>query len=185
MNWKSLLGTTLSAVSLWGILPILYSSAAIQPAVAQNTSVNINTKFKTFVEAKRYSISYPQGWFVRRESRDLTYISNRKIGGAGEFPDGFIKTEVEIVNQKFPNALTTNVSLPKEDGSRLVKKQNIKVDGKNAVRLWFTGREGEMLITLLPYKQNQTTSIVSFYTKNSSKITPTIQYLHSSFKSLN
>jgi len=183
MNWKSLLLLTLSTVSVWGSVPILYSSTAMTPAIAQNTSKK--AKYQTFVSPKNYSISYPQGWFVRKVSEDLTYITNRQLGGAGEFPDGFIKTDVEIINEKYQNVLTQALSSPKEDHSRILKKQNVKVDGKNAIRIWATTRDGEMLLTLLPYKKNQTVSIATFYTKVDSNNTQVMERLHSSFKSLN
>ncbi len=114
-------------------------------------------------------------------------ITNRKISdtGGGRFPDYLIKTDLTILDEKFQIALNKIASPPKEDGARLIKRENAKVDGKNAVRLWFTGKEGEMLITLLPYKQNKTAYIITFYTKNNSKIAPTIERMHLSFKSLN
>lgn len=188
MNWN-FLAATLSTVCLWGIAPILYSKAPIQPAVAQNINVYTNTKFQTFIAKKLYSIAYPQGWFLAKSGQDFTYIfiTNRKIPdtGGGRFPDYLIKTDLTILDEKFQVALNRIASSPKEDRTKLIKTENAKVDGKNAVRLWFTGREGDMLITLLPYKQNKTAYIVTFYTKNNSKITPTIQKMHSSFKSLN
>lgn len=188
MNWKALTATTLSTVSLLGIAPIFYSLKS-ESAVAQNINVSTNTKFQTFVAKKLYSIAYPQGWFLTKSDRDFTYIfiTNRKIpstGGDG-FPDYLVKTDLTILDEKFPAALNRTASSPSYDGEKLVKRANIKIDGKNAVRLWFTGIEGETLITLLPYKQSKTAYIATFYAKTNSKITPTIERIHSSFKSLN
>ncbi|MBW4599766.1 MAG: hypothetical protein KME29_09155 [Calothrix sp. FI2-JRJ7] len=173
------------AISLLGAAPIFNLTSGMLPVVAQNQPTSTNTKFQTFVEKGRYSIQYPQNWFIRRESKDLLFISNRKIPvvGGGAFPNYFIKTDVQIENGSLQEKIST-LDSNREPGERLVKKRNVKVDGKNAVRLWYSGGETEMILTLLPYKQTKTVSIVSFYTTNNAKLVPTLERIHSSFKSL-
>lgn len=179
--------TLLWTVGLLGAAPVLYLTLDILPAASQNRPVSTNTKFRTFVEKGKYSIAYPQGWFALRANKNLSYITNRKIpkvGGEG-FPNYFIKTDVQIENENFQQMLARYNSSNQPDGERLIKKERVKVDGKNAVRFWFTGGETEVLITIFPYKQDQTVYLASFYTANNSKLTPILEIIHSSFKSLN
>ncbi|MBD2504095.1 PsbP-related protein [Anabaena azotica] len=150
-------------------------------------SASANNKFKTFVEKQTYSIAYPQNWFVTRSWRNLVHITNRRLPktGDGSFPDYLIKTDVQILEENFQSVLTRESSSPSPDGDRLIKRESLKIDGKNAVRLWFTGEGTEMLLTLLPYKGNKTAYMITFYTKNNSHFLPLIERMHSSFKSLN
>ena len=71
------------------------------------------------------------------------------------------------------------------EGSRIIKRENVRIEGKNAVRLWLTDSEGETLLTFLPYKPNKKAYMITFYTKNNSHLLPLIERMHSSFKSLN
>ncbi|MBD2443107.1 hypothetical protein H6G25_07820 [Dolichospermum sp. FACHB-1091] len=148
-------------------------------------SASANTKFKTFVEKRTYSIAYPQNWFVRRIWRNLAHITNRRIpetGGDG-IPDYLIKTDVQIIEENF-QAFSRELSSFIE-GSRIIKRENVRIDGKNAVRLWLTDSENETLLTFLPYKRNKTAYMITFYIKNNSHLLPLIERMHSSFKSLN
>jgi hypothetical protein len=149
-------------------------------------SASANTKFKTFVEKRTYSIAYPQNWFVRRAWKDLAHITNRRMRETGDetFPDYFIKTDVAILEENFQSVLARESSRS-SDGYRLIKRENLKIDGKNAVRLWFTSEETEILMTLLPYRGNKTAYIITFYTKNNSRFLALFERIHSSFKSLN
>ena len=150
-------------------------------------SASANTKFKTFVEKRTYSIAYPQNWFVRRAWRNLAHITNLRMPetGDGTFPSHLIKTDVQIIEENFQSILTRESSSPSADGSILIKRENLKIDNQNAVRLWFTDSEGEILMTLLPYKRNKTAYMITFYRKNNSHLLPLIERMHSSFKSLN
>jgi hypothetical protein len=147
-------------------------------------SASANTKFKTFVEKRTYSIAYPQNWFVKRAWKYEAYITNRKMPEIGHdgIPDYFIKTDVAIIGENF-QAFSRELSSFK--GSRIIKRANVRIDGKNAVRLWHTDSEYETLVTLLPYKPNKTAFMITFYTKNNSHLLPLIERMHSSFKSLN
>ncbi|GCL36827.1 hypothetical protein SR1949_19330 [Sphaerospermopsis reniformis] len=151
-------------------------------------SASANTKFKTFVEKRTYSIAYPQNWFVRREWKYLAHITNRRMpetGGDFGIPDYLIKTDVQIIEENFQSVLSREPSSFIEEGYRIIKRANVRIDGKNAVRLWLTDSEGETLMTLLPYKRNKTACMITFYTKNNSHLLPLIERMHSSFKSLN
>ena len=150
-------------------------------------SASANTKFKTFVEKRTYSIAYPQNWFVRRIWKYLTHITNGRMPetGDGTFPSHFIKTDVQIIEENFQSILTKESSSPSADGSILIKRENLKIDNQNAVRLWFTNSEEKTLMTLLPYKRNKTAYMITFYTKNNSHLLPLIERMHSSFQSLN
>jgi hypothetical protein len=144
-------------------------------------SASANTKFKTFVEKRTYSIAYPQNWFVKRVWKYSAHITNRRMPEIGHdgIPDYFIKTDVEIV-EKNSRELSSSI-----EGSKIIKKANVRIDGKNAVRLWLTDSEGETLLTFLPYRPNKTVYMITFYTKNNSHLLPLIERIHSSFKSLN
>lgn len=150
-------------------------------------SASANPKFKTFVEKRTYSIAYPQNWFVRRVWKYLAHITNGRIPetGDGTFPDYFIKTDVAILEENFQSVLSREPSSFLEEGYRIIKRENLKIDGKNALRLWFTGEETEILMTLLPYRGNKTAYIITFYTKNNSRFLALFERIHSSFKSLN
>lgn len=180
-----LITLSLTMISLLGVAPVFNLTSGILPVAAQNQPTSTNIKFQTFVEKGRYSIQYPQNWFTIRESKDLLFISNRKIPavGGGAFPTYFIKTDVQIENGNLQDKIST-LNSNREPNERLIKKQNVKIDGKNAVRLWYSGGETEMILTLLPYKQNQIVSLTSFYTANNAKLVPTLERIHSSFKSL-
>ncbi|WP_104388436.1 PsbP-related protein [Cuspidothrix issatschenkoi] len=147
-------------------------------------SASANTKFKTFVEKRTYSIAYPQNWFVKRAWKYEAYITNRRMPEIGHdgIPDYFIKTDVAIVEENF-QAFSRDFI----EGSRIIKRANVRIDGKNAVRLWRTDSENEtlVLVTLLPYKPNKTVYMTTYYTKNNSHLLPLIERMHSSFKSLN
>ncbi|MFM6135257.1 MAG: PsbP-related protein [Sphaerospermopsis kisseleviana] len=148
-------------------------------------SASANTKFKTFVEKRTYSIAYPQNWFVKRAWKYLAHITNRRMpetGGDG-IPDYLIKTDVQIIEENF-QAFSRELSSFIE-GSRIIKRESVRIDGKNAVRLWSTDSENETLVTLLPYKPNKTVYMTTYYTKNNSHLLPLIERMHSSFKSLN
>lgn len=147
---------------------------------------SVLAKFKTYVENKVYSISYPLEWFITRSHRELAYITNQKMTTTGEggFPPDFIKTDVQIISENFQTSFTQHLTFSQEDGDRLVKKENMKIDGKNAVRLWYSGGETETVMTLLPYKDNNTVCIATFYTTNNSNYIPVIEKMHSSFKVL-
>lgn len=177
----------LLTITLLGAAPILYLTSGILSVNAQNQPRSPNIKFGTFVEKGKYSIAYPQGWFVERANKDLLYITNRKMPkvGGGGFPDYFVKTDVQIENENFQNILARYNSSNRQDSERLIKRERFKIDGKNAVRFWFTGGETEVLITIFPYKQSKTVYLASFYTANNSKVTPILERIHSSFKSLN
>lgn len=183
---KTWLRASLLVLLLCNALSSLYALTDITPAVAQNRSRNISAKFQVHIEPNTYSISYPQTWFVTRERKELTYITNKKIPkiGGGGFPDDLVKTDVEIISESFQKQLNLLTSSAREDGEKLVKRENIKVNGKSAVRLWFTGGETEAIITILPYKENQTAYIASFYTISNPKSIPIIETIHSSFKIL-
>lgn len=93
------LRASLLVLLLCNALSSLYALTDITPAVAQNRSRNISAKFQVHIEPNTYSISYPQTWFVTRERKELTYITNKKIPkiGGGGFPDDLVKTDVEII----------------------------------------------------------------------------------------
>lgn len=150
-------------------------------------SASANTKFKTFVEKRTYSIAYPQNWFVKRVWRNLAHITNRRMpetGGDFGVTDYYlIKTDMQIIEENF-QAFSRELSSFIE-GSRIIKRANVRIDGKNAVRLWLTDSEGETLLTFLPYKPSKTAYMITFYTKNNSHLLPLIERMHSSFKSLN
>ncbi|MGB3204300.1 MAG: PsbP-related protein [Crinalium sp.] len=148
-------------------------------------SASANNKFKTFVEKRTYSIAYPQGWFLKRSHRDLAIITNRRLPKTGDhtFPNYLIKTDVQITEENFQSVLTRSSS-DTENGERLIKKENVRIDGKNAVRLWFTNNDIEMLLTLIPYTRSKTAYLITFYSKNNSHLLPLIERMHSSFKSL-
>ncbi|KAB8332988.1 hypothetical protein SD80_014020 [Scytonema tolypothrichoides VB-61278] len=159
----------------------------LNPSTAKTYQANsVIAKFQTYVENKLYSISYPLEWFITRSHRELAYITNHKMTTTGEggFPADFIKTDVQIISENFQTSFTQHLTFSKEDGERLVKKENIKIDGKNAVRLWYSGGETETVMTLLPYKDNNTVCIATFYTTNYSNYIPIIEKMHSSFKVL-
>ena len=149
------------------------------------TSASVDNKFKTFVEKRTYSIAYPQGWFIQREHRDLAIITNRRLPKTGDhtFPNYLIKTDVQITEENFQSVLTRSSS-DTEDGERLIKRGNVRIDGKNAVRLWFKNDDIEMLLTLIPYTRSKTAYLITFYSKNNSHLLPLIERMHSSFKSL-
>jgi hypothetical protein len=92
---------------------------------------------------------------------------------------------VQILEENFQSVLSREPSSFIEEGYRIIKRANVRIDGKNAVRLWFTDSDVEILMTLLPYKRNQTAYMITFYTKNNSHLLPLIERMHSSFKSLN
>ncbi|MFM6003875.1 MAG: PsbP-related protein, partial [Sphaerospermopsis kisseleviana] len=138
-------------------------------------SASANTKFKTFVEKRTYSIAYPQNWFVKRAWKYLAHITNRRMpetGGDG-IPDYLIKTDVQIIEENF-QAFSRELSSFIE-GSRIIKRESVRIDGKNAVRLWSTDSENETLVTLLPYKPNKTVYMTTYYTKNNSHLLPLIE----------
>jgi hypothetical protein len=147
---------------------------------------SVIAKFQTYVENKVYSISYPLEWFITRSHRELAYITNQKMTttGGGGFPPDFIKTDVQIISENFQTSFTQHLTFSTEDGDRLVKKENMIINGKHAVRLWYTGGETETMMTLLPYKDNYTVCIATFYTRNNSNYIPVIEKMHSSFKVL-
>lgn len=133
-------------ISTYSASPLLYKVIGILPATAQNQRRDTSTQFKTYKEPNTYSLVYPLDWFVTRVSRDLAYITNRKIPktGGGVFPEYFIKTDIQIVSENFQTLLNQNISSSRESKDRLVKRKNIQVANKNGVRLWFTEGETEI-----------------------------------------
>ncbi|MBW4591557.1 MAG: hypothetical protein KME46_01180 [Brasilonema angustatum HA4187-MV1] len=159
----------------------------LNPSTVIASQINsVFTNFQTYVENKVYSISYPLGWFFTRSCSELAYITNLKmaIRGGGKIPQNFIKTDVQIISEKIQTTFTENLSYSEENGERLVKKENINVDGKNGMRMWYSSGETETMITLLPYKDNNTACITTFYTRNNSNYIPIFEKIHSSFKVL-
>ena len=159
----------------------------LNPSTATASKANlVFTNFQTYVENKVYSISYPLGWFFTRSCSELAYITNRKmaITNGESMPENFIKTDVQIVLEKMHKTFTQNLTFSEQNGERLVKKENIEVNGKNGMRLWYSGGVTKTIITLLPYKDNNTACITTFYTTNNSNYIPIIEKIHSSFKVL-
>ncbi|MBP5971716.1 hypothetical protein HW132_02945 [Brasilonema sp. CT11] len=156
-------------------------------AVIASQSNSVFTNFQTYVENKVYSISYPLGWFLTRSCSELAYITNIKMAkrGGGIISQNFIKTDVQIISEKIQTTFSENLSYSEENGDRLVKKEKINVDGKNGMRMWYSSGETETMITLLPYKDNYTACITTFYTRNNSNYIPIFEKIHSSFKVLN
>lgn len=188
MKSKLWLSMALTSLALLSVLPLSVQLLTTQTSVAQNSPRAKKISLQTYQVPNEFSILYPSGWFVQRSPqrpgatpRELIIITNLKpqLGG-GRVPTDLIKTDIAIEPGTWQTVVNETLS-SNEPGTRLTSREQTKVDGREAVTLWFSGSETNTAVTLIRYNPNETIAMRSFYHTNPSAI-PIIRTIHWSLK---
>lgn len=193
MDFRSLLLlTTLTLSSFFGFYTLLVGG---ESNLAQASSIPLITRFTTYVVRNEFSIQHPTGWFVKRTvnqpgevPRQLVMLQNLHLPkfGSGQSPLNLIKTDIQIEPGSFELVANQVVSGLGAEGGRLTRKGHLSVGGRKALRLWATDSDFgvESIVTLVPYGNNETAYIASFYDKSNPAAIRVIQTIHWSFRVL-
>lgn len=157
---------------------------------AQTPSRATNLKFQTFAIPNEFSISYPAVWFVNHSSnpeaipRELVIITSLKPPriGSDEFPDNLIKTDIQINPGSFAENLNQINDGLKDDGSKITRRGRTVVGGREAYRVWISDAKVNAIVTIVSYKEDETTYIASFYNHQNLAAIPIIQHIQGSFR---
>lgn len=145
-------------------------------------SIQINPQWHIYTETNTYSIQYPPNWIVERSRRELVMIMSQPPvqNGTGKFPRYLIKTDIRIEPSSF-ESLANQISNPEME--QINRKEQPKIDGREALRLWMSDRFGaNSVVTLVRYQPNETIYIASFYTADNTAAPQIIQNLHGSLR---
>ena len=160
----------------------------------QASTMPQTTRLTTYVVPDEFSIQHPTGWFVERTvaqpdqiPRQIIVIQNLQPPKATSIlmpPPNLIKTVIRIERDSFETVANQVISGIGMDGGTLTRKGRLSVGGREALRLWATnvylGHEG--IVTLVPYRNNETAFIASYYDKSNSTAIRVIQTMHWSFR---
>ncbi|MBE9151305.1 MULTISPECIES: PsbP-related protein [unclassified Coleofasciculus] len=176
--------TLLSVTALVGVVPLASPIAGVVPVVAQP-----GANFVTYTEPNFFSVAHPSGWAVERVNENYITLWSRRPSepGGGQAPPNLIKTDITIVNGSLETAVEGAIATSKEGDSTLTRRGNLKIGGRDAVRIWLTGSSFDFPDTILSfvrYTDNQTISITSYYTASNPTAVDTIQRIHWSFRLL-
>lgn len=136
---------TILAVSGFGVLglfPLISGADRLPAAVAQATG-----QYQTFVLPYDFSILYPPGWYVNEgASRNLVVITSYRPGlrGVGRPTTTdliqAVKTDVLLRSGGYQTVINQFLTDTEAGGGRVVRRANLTIDGRPALRLWTTYR---------------------------------------------
>ncbi|AFZ15502.1 hypothetical protein Cri9333_4724 (plasmid) [Crinalium epipsammum PCC 9333] len=191
MKFPLWLSIGISILAMQGTLTLPKTVTGIQPSTAQNNPRTTETKLKTYLVPKEFSISYPSNWLVERTQnppgttpRELLIITNQKLpkrGGDG-LPPNIIKTDIQIERGAFEKVVAQTFRSASGSGSRLTQRGKLTVGGREAVRLWISEPEAETIIMLVRYNKNETLYLASFYARSNPSAINIIQRIHGSVR---
>jgi hypothetical protein len=163
-----------------------------------NSPSSSQRKQQTFVLPREFSISHPTGWFVQhtrnepgsdpRELVIITSLKPPKTGEGGVFPINLIKTDIYIEQGGYQSHLQRMMSSIGKDGmgptpSKITKQGKVVVGGREGYRWWLSNPDGDSIVTLVRYRENETVEIASFYNSKNSAAPAIVQRIHDSFRS--
>ncbi|MEB3181099.1 MAG: PsbP-related protein [Nostocaceae cyanobacterium] len=185
---------------LLSVVPVTFTLDNISPNPAQarpsKKPATNQQKFQTFTLPQKFSISYPTGWFVQHQSnqpgadpRELVIITSLKppkTGEGGVFPVNLIKTDIYLEEGAYETHLKRMMDSIGKDSmgstpSRITKQGKVVIGGREAYRWWTTDSDGEAMITLVRYSENETIEIASFYNSKNSAAATIVERIHDSF----
>lgn len=189
---KPFLSLLVPVLCFLGVVTYSFSFKTIEPSAAQAGRRAANLKFKTFVIPNEFSISYPAGWFISHSTnsdaipRELVVITSLKPPKTGShaFPENLIKTDIQINPGSFEENLDniTFSSLGADGNSKITGKGRTVIGGQEAYRVWISDPEAKAINTIVRYTQDETVSIISFYTDKNPAAIPLVQRIQGSFR---
>lgn len=159
---------------------------------ARSKTGDPRTGFQRYAIPSRYSIEYPEGWFVESvpesETGYITIWNQRpsELGG-GSFPAGLVKTDVSISPIPFEESVQAALDSEGDlDMGTITRKGELTVGGRDAYRIWTIegASNSDSITTLVRYSTTETATISSFFTSGETWAIPTMKDIHWSFRRL-
>ena len=160
------------------------TTASSTPSTSRATDARPG--YSLHVVPNAFSIEYPEDWLIGDSSQSYVSIWNRQSYRDFMFPPGSVKTEIYIGSETFEEALQSLLTTEDDvfDPGVLTRKGELTIGGQEAFRAWFENGENtsDSIVTIIRYSNNQTATIVSYFTGGETWAIPTIQDIHWSFR---
>jgi hypothetical protein len=168
-----------------GLIPYLFNAPVSSQTPVEST-------LKSYIIPKRFSILLPRDLIPENKiANDIDYFSftNYKYElAAGEaVPTEAIETEITFSQKNLEIILQTRLRQANQYNETVTNQGNLTIDGQEARRVWYAGGEWNFpneISSYIPYEDNQTVVISSYYSADNPTAVDTIQRIHWSFRRL-
>ncbi len=184
MKPKQLVLALLTTSTFLGVIPLSHPIIGIKASSAQT-----QTQFVTFTQPNFFSIQHPSGWSVDKTASNYVMIWSRQpsSSGGGKAPTDLIKTDISLTDGSLETVVKREIASSQSNNSRVKRRRNLTINGRNAVRIDLTGGGfafPDTVLTLIRYNNKRTVLIASYYTASNSTASATIERVHGSFRLL-
>ncbi|MDB9515280.1 hypothetical protein PN499_29185 [Kamptonema animale CS-326] len=180
-----------TGVIFLGVIPHLLLTTAFSASLAESTAIT-QARFQRHQVYNEFSFESPSNWIVTTPSRDdmtrgaAVMIANFSLSssGHGSLLPAQLKTDIYLLSSSFETNVNQAVSLNNSGIGTIVKKESLKINGREALRLWGTdAMEGlPVLTTFIRHTNNRTIRIDSYYSANNVEGIHLLETFHNSLK---
>ncbi|MDJ0635554.1 MAG: PsbP-related protein [Xenococcaceae cyanobacterium MO_188.B29] len=154
-----------------------------------NTDARAEINFESHTIINKFSILIPAKWNAKTQSStdDFFILTNYEIDDNDYISTNSIKTEVIFLGEPVDVILDNHIRAIKNSKENIIKRGNIIIDGQSAIRVWYQGNGMDFpnsISSYIPYDNEQTVIIHSYYNPENPLAVDTIERVHWSFKNL-
>ena len=152
-----------------------------------NTHAKTEINFESHTIINKFSILIPTDWNAKTQSHtdDFFILTNFEIEDEEPISTNSIKTEVIFIAEPLDIILENHLRAIKHSNENIIRQGDIIIDGKAAKRIWYQGNGNTFPNTIssyIPYNNNETVVIHSYYHPDNPLAVDTIERVHWSFK---
>ena len=168
---------------------IILTFLAIEHIFAKrhNIYAKAEVNFESHTIINKFSVLIPTDWNAKTQSDtdDFFILTNYEMQDENIISTNSIKTEVIFIAEPLDIILENHLRAIKHSKEDIIRQGEILIDGKAAKRIWYQG-DGitfpNTISSYIPYDNNETVVIHSYYHPENPLAVDTIERVHWSFK---